>query len=213
MSKIAFADRLQHNGRSPLQALDLFDKFLSFALNVKQNESCGVLMTADGENDKKCDSRFIDDLLRLAAFLFGSTLDGALTLLENNPKRDILRLISLQSNRTMFIVKGRPCRGSTASDSTYMCMLKEKVSQNSTSNYEHVDSVDEVNDTTEDATTAYCSCRSFSERCQKSREGKALCKHLLAIKLMPFLRIECSVIEVGSDDEYCRIILQRIPFD
>jgi hypothetical protein len=204
----------------PLHTVDIFDAFLSMEKERKNDTCRGIVLPADGPKERNgCNNRDIDDILKLAEFLFGRALDGALAILETNPRRDVVRLTSLQSNRTMYIVKGRSyrCAGLSCCDSSYMCILNEKFSQGTacTRFGERLDTGDVLLERTDICTSTgtYCSCRSFSERCQKRSKGNTLCKHLLAIKLMPFLRIDCSVIEVASDDEYCKIALQRIPLD
>jgi hypothetical protein len=167
----------------------------------------------------------LDEILKTVDFLYGSTLDGALSILDADPRRDILRVISLQSRRSLYIVKGRSSssyggRGASSSsgganagvDSSYMCMLPE------------TPTLAEIAATATNAESQhdlypplyYCSCRSFLERCKMttaSSSSACLCKHLLALKLMPVLGIHCSVIETTSDEEFSKFALQRISVD
>lgn len=193
-----------------LQSLDALDPLIALGLSrcrQKPNHSDIRSNSTTADNNP-----YVNEILRTADFLYGSALDGALSLLETDPRRDILRLVSLQSRRCMYIVKGSSTNGRggyqsnpIGTDSSYMCMLPELST--------------DISDQAEDAScivresnpsTYYCSCRSFLERC---RTGNGYCKHLLAIKLMPVLCIECSVIELASDDEYCKNALQRISMD
>jgi predicted nucleic acid-binding Zn finger protein len=52
----------------------------------------------------------------------------------------------------------------------------------------------------------FCSCRSFLERTKV--DPKTVCKHLLALKLMPFLNTRPSIENV-SDEDFGNIILSR----
>jgi SWIM zinc finger len=151
----------------------------------------------------------VDEILRSADFLYGSTLDGALSLLETDPRRNILLLKSLQSERCMYVVKGNVTSSRSNSsnpyvvDASYICMLPSDI----------LNKAENPLITSRNANQSfgyYCSCRSFLEHC---RTGHGLCKHLLAIKLMRPLGVECSVIELVSDLEYCKVALQRMTID
>ena len=54
----------------------------------------------------------------------------------------------------------------------------------------------------------YCSCRSFLEKATKARSG-VLCKHLLALKLMPYLSIRCQEITTSSHKEFSKLVMDR----
>jgi predicted nucleic acid-binding Zn finger protein len=56
----------------------------------------------------------------------------------------------------------------------------------------------------------YCSCRSFLERAKS--DPQALCKHLLALKLMPHLDIS-PVKETVSDADFGTIVMLRVFVD
>jgi predicted nucleic acid-binding Zn finger protein len=56
----------------------------------------------------------------------------------------------------------------------------------------------------------FCSCRSFLERTKL--DPKTVCKHLLALKLMPYLNGKPSI-ETISDEDFGKIIVSRaFPF-
>ena len=57
----------------------------------------------------------------------------------------------------------------------------------------------------------YCSCRSFLERTKS--DPQTLCKHLLAIKLMPYLGVSPPIQELVSDGDYGRIVMLRVFVD
>lgn len=52
----------------------------------------------------------------------------------------------------------------------------------------------------------YCSCRSFLER--SKTDPQTLCKHLLALKLMPYLDVS-PVKETVSDADFGKIVMLR----
>lgn len=56
----------------------------------------------------------------------------------------------------------------------------------------------------------YCSCRSFVERAKS--DPRTLCKHLLALKLMPHLDIS-PVKETVSDADFGKIVMLRVFVD
>ena len=189
-------DQGHPNFRNPLDALN------SFLSGNSQLQRLDVSHSSIEGQQRHCNpGTNIDEMLRLADFLFGNTLDGALSLLETDPKRDILRLTSLQSKRTMYIVKGRTSRSKgysslVTTDSSYLCMLPDTSLLSEEENFDH--------------SIYYCSCRSFLERCRISSNGNATCKHLLALKLMPALGVDCSILETSSDEEYSKLALQRL---
>lgn len=177
------------------QSVDCFDQFLAEVSRTRDPECAEVVRVSD--------SREIDDILRTADFLFGSTLDGALALLDGDPTEQITQLVSLRSNRSTYLVKGLSLhrRNSGASrvrnDSCYLCMVPTSSNIDVTAGYG-------------DSSLYYCSCRSFFERCRAMTSGPILCKHLLAIKLAAILKIEYPILEVNSEKEYGELILQHI---
>lgn len=126
-----------------------------------------------------------DEILRVADFLFGSSaLNGAVEVLDCG---SISQVVSIPSQRSLYFVKGST-RGKSSS-SNYLCLLPTHG-------------------------LAYCSCRSFLEGgCRSSSSGIFICKHLLALLLMPALQLKCSVTETISDFEFGRMVLNRMEFD
>jgi hypothetical protein len=122
-----------------------------------------------------------EEVLRVADFLYGSTLDGALGLLDT--PESITKVVSIPSQRSLYLVRGQ-------GDNSYFCLLSDNAQ----------------------SSVYYCSCRSFLEKSRNSNTHGAacLCKHLLALQLMPTLHVEGSVIETVSDEEFGNLILNRI---
>jgi len=56
----------------------------------------------------------------------------------------------------------------------------------------------------------YCSCRSFLERAKT--DPKTVCKHLLALKLMPHFNVTPTK-EIVSDEDYGKIVMLRVFVD
>jgi hypothetical protein len=131
------------------------------------------------DHDKKARE---EEVLRVADFLYGSTLDGALGLLDT--PESITKVVSIPSQRSLHLVQGQ-------GDNSYFCLLSSENSQSS---------------------VYYCSCRSFLEKSRNSNTHGAacLCKHLLALQLMPALHVKGSVIETVSDEEFGNLILNRV---
>lgn len=143
-----------------------------------------------------------DDILRAVDFLYGKTTEGALAILDATASSgSISKIVSTTSQRSAYLVKGSSSllsRGgmsssSSSSEETYLCIVP------------HV---------SDDVPIYFCSCRSFLERNRHpTNEGPCLCKHLLAIRLMPVLKVQPVLMETVSDDGYANILMQRIPFE
>lgn len=145
-----------------------------------------------------------DEILRVADFLFGKTLNGALALLEPPSKPSlsapsvsptqpttscITRITSLPSQRTMYFVEGSS-GGRQSPQADYLCMANN-----------------------DQDGLLYCSCRAFWEKTKAASSNKVVCKHLLAIKLLPALGIKESVVEAVSDEEFSKLVLSRMAID
>ena len=92
----------------------------------------------------------------------------------------IRRVRGEPSNRSLFLVRG--ARTSKAPADYYICLVEHGIT--------------------------YCSCRSYFERAKA--DPRALCKHLLALKLLPHLD-DCSCIdETIADSEYAKFVLRRV---
>jgi hypothetical protein len=189
--------------------LAVFDQFLK----IQQLRS--VQSTENAENVHQClqKQKQHDEILRLADFLFSSScLDGALHVLESgndnnstNPAAVCSSITRLQSpRRVIYHVKGTPgtSRGNGAAattDAAYLCIIPECDQE-------------ETGSDTDDATGMhYCSCRSFLEKSRCTPSGTdTICKHLLALKLMPALGVTPSILEFGSDEEFSQAVTQRL---
>lgn len=157
------------------------------------------------------DSSNTHKLFQISDFLFGSQskksslLDGSLEILDQSVDRDLVHLAPVrlltekQSKRSVFIVRGsKPNRRNSSQThiSEYICTMGIG------SNRRHKNAAGNV--------SYHCSCRSFYERSKVDR--LALCKHLLAARIAPFLntgdgRLIYAEQEVGLD-EWIRIYTQ-----
>jgi hypothetical protein len=121
-----------------------------------------------------------EEVLRCTDFLMGSGVtEGALSVLDNS---SCIRKLS-SPHRCVFLVRGSTSHQSKnrKSSETYYCQPSPEA--------------------------AYCSCRSFFERAKA--DENALCKHLLALRLMPHLKVDCVNEEV-SDDDFGTIVMLRV---
>jgi hypothetical protein len=125
-------------------------------------------------------------LVQISEFLFGSQskksslLESSLEILDQSAEHDLIHLapvrllIEKQSKRSVFIVRGsRPNRRNTSLSNVpeYICTMgigSGRCKKIAAGNISY-----------------HCSCRSFYERSKVDR--LALCKHLLAVRLAPFL--------------------------
>jgi predicted nucleic acid-binding Zn finger protein len=126
-----------------------------------------------------------DQVLRVADFLFNNSLEGALVILEN-ASNSITKVVAA-SSRSVYLVRGSSTRAK--SGETYLCYISK--------------------DNSQPLSMHHCSCRSFWERC-KSSGASTLCKHLLALHLMPALGIQCHVVDSVTDDEFANTVLSRL---
>jgi predicted nucleic acid-binding Zn finger protein len=121
-----------------------------------------------------------DEILSVAEFLFGSApLGSALSLLDGSGITKVSAPGPYQ--RSLYLVKGS--KGSQS----YICYTGKENS------------------------IEYCSCRSFLEKATKSNcPGQVvLCKHLLALKLMPYLSIKCHEVTTSSHEEFATLVMDR----
>jgi predicted nucleic acid-binding Zn finger protein len=123
-----------------------------------------------------------DHVLRAADYLYGgSILEAALAVLD--AEGAIRRVCSKPSQRRAFLVRGTSQRHSGGSVPTdYFCLVALS---------------EEGFD--------YCLCRSYFE--QAKNDPKGLCKHLLALKLMPVLECPCRE-ETIPDVEFSTFMLR-----
>lgn len=151
--------------------LALLQQFLSERANVHPSHALGD--PPSGE---------MDELFRVGDFLFGTTFEGALAILDASESL-ITRVVSGPSQRTAFIVQS-----SGKQAAKYLCIFPRGMNSQ--------------------RKTYYCSCRSFLEKNSRS-PILHVCKHLLAIAFLPHLDAKCTTIETLSDEEFGRLVVSR----
>ena len=124
-----------------------------------------------------------DFVLRVADYLYGgSILEAALALLDTEGA--IRQVCSQPSKRSAFLVRGTSRHSGGSLPTDYFCLVASL-----------------------EGCFNYCSCRSYFERAKNDPQG--LCKHLLALKLMPIL--ECPFREETIPDvEFSTFMLRCI---
>ena len=201
---------------------------------------------------RKSEQERIDETLSAVGFLFGNTLEGALSILEPPPpppsslqqqqhygqnyhhgqrqeqqqqqQPTITKVVAATSGRSVYLVKGSSCSGYAGSRmggnnksssaggggaGEYLCIVPEKQQR-------QVGRMRTASTPSPSASIGgcchYCSCRSFLERSGRSSDSAVvICKHLLALKLLPvFGAAKENLIETVSDDEFARIVVSRI---
>jgi len=120
-----------------------------------------------------------DQVISVAEFLFGNTMvTAALSLLDH--EGSCTKISS--PHRSLWLVRG-------STDLAYTCFACD-----------------------ETPGLYYCNCRSYLEKNTKKPQGEEglpeLCKHLLAIKLIPALQINVPHLTV-SDKEFAKLVLER----
>ena len=137
------------------------------------------LAVANDANHERVIEEKRDQAISVAEFLFGSAMvTAALMLLDNSGS--FTRISS--PHRSLWLIRG-------SNDLTYMCFACHETPD-----------------------LYYCSCRSYLEKMTKKNteeEGlPELCKHLLALKLIPVLRIEAVEVTV-PDKDFAKLVLER----
>jgi hypothetical protein len=164
---------------NPVQQLDDYLASIDYGLPLLSSSSSSL----PAQNPQ--DAAFLDDLLNVAEFLFGTnTLQAALTLLDSGAS-SITKVSTV--HRSMFVVNGSSHnnnkKGGGGDPQSYMCLL---------------------------GNVEYCSCRSFLEKATKADGNRTVCKHLLALKLMPYVKISCPQITTNTETEFSNLVLDRI---
>ena len=181
--------------------------------------------------------KMIDDLLAVVEFLYGRTITvAALTLVDSCSS--LMTKIVAPSGRTVHLIRG------SKGNEVYLCMGGSPVATHSTSTATS-NCLSQVH---------YCSCRSFLEKASKTSAayvsifsptastttthtskttgsaGTPICKHLLALKLLPHLAARshvavpitgttttmpslvtyCPLIKAVSEEEFATLILDQI---
>lgn len=130
-----------------------------------------------------------DEILRVAEFLFGNTLLAAALTLLDSYESTFTKISSM--HRSIWLVRG-------SGDAAYMCFAcgdsTGGIESGATPNL------------------YFCNCRSFLEKTTKKttsdQELPELCKHLLALKLIPVLGISCPQLTV-SDSDLAKLVIER----
>jgi hypothetical protein len=180
--------------RHPLNLLEYYldyrtqqsDSELVAATAISAGSNTNPEIQIDPSDDDANAKATQEEVLRVADFLYGSTLDGALGLLDT--PESINQVVSIPSERSLYLVRGQ-------GDNSYFCLLSNN-----------------NNKSCEQVPVYYCSCRSFLEKSRNSNTHGAacLCKHLLALQLMKVLHVKGSVVSTVSDEEFGNLILSRI---
>lgn len=127
--------------------------------------------------------RYHDEILNVAEFLYGSNaLVASLALLDAACGITKVSTPAALGKRSLYLVTGSKV------EQSYLCFSGKE------------NAVD------------YCSCRSFLEKTTKPKSGSTsppLCKHLLALKLMPYLSVTSAEITMGSHEEFAKFVLDR----
>ena len=171
------------------------------------------------------------NIIRVADFLFGTMLEGAMTTLD---MRNTTEIVSVQSRRRMFILtsiaKGRRSGLTKLRDAPhhYFCFLP-------CGNWsEDVGNEDIQRSSHNELDFYFCSCRSYFERstsvamdtpCTMNQfvethadsssknscpQFSTLCKHLLALKLGPFLVKPCKKVETVTEAQFSQVVLKSL---
>ena len=203
--------------------LHLLDQFLQY-LDTADDDATNSNETADGtstnnDNDNDNDTNQEDaytarlqrqaardeirirNVLRVAEFLYGDSgaartvLDNALEVLDGGYGA-VRCYRAEQSGRVVYVVRGSTYgRGGGNSSST------RRGGSSSTRSSDYLCFLNEVGSTSHAG--CFCPCRSFFERTKVDR--RAVCKHLLAARLGPYLRLGYEEITV-SEVQFAHII-------
>ncbi|CAJ1892547.1 unnamed protein product [Cylindrotheca closterium] len=136
-----------------------------------------------------------DEILNVTEFLYGNnTLMAALALLDSSTAA-IPSIVKISSPRTCGLTRSVHVVHSSSKgralgedSSSYLCFTQAN------------NGVD------------YCSCRSFLEKVSKSSKSTkdvTLCKHLLALKLAPYLKVDFLETHLASHQDFSKLILER----
>jgi len=136
------------------------------------------------ENSDAGTSKTHDEVLQVVDFLYGNTLEGALHILDD--AEAVIRQIVCNS-RSLYLVRSSSYSRGKEDPSSYLCILPSKDCSHP---------------------IYYCSCRSFLERSRST--GICLCKHLLALRLMPVLQVQCTTVDTVSDKEFANHVIQQM---
>jgi hypothetical protein len=164
------------------------------------------------EADFKREQAQIKHVLRVADFLFGSTLEKALNTLDSSIVKSFK---SVPSGRRIFLVKPERRNGASTKqneDATnYICFLPQSCRE-----------AQQQQQQQQQQGFYFCSCPSFFQKtkslnvgcCAETRRNVmlpfSLCKHLLALKLLPYLGAPCSIVEDVTEDNFSQHIVKEL---
>lgn len=168
-------------------------------------------------------------ILRVADFLYGASgsartvLDNALELLDGG--YGAVRCYRARpSGRVAYVVRGSRSGtfaggaggggggGNGARSGDYLCFLHEMVGCSRSNNHNGGDGAGcgrgegSSSSSSGGGGGCFCPCRSFFERTKADR--RAVCKHLLAARLGPYLKVGYDEYEV-SDVQFAHLVLQH----
>lgn len=185
----------------PLQLqLQLLDSFLQTLDPLPHNGTNDL-----DEAATKVDEAKKKRVLHGADFLFGSMLESALLTLDSSV---ITSIVSLQTARHLFVLKGKNNKYATKKQNedtnSYFCLLPTQVEMRGENQGFH-----------------YCSCRSFFEKSKNSQavsensaqlqqQSLSICKHLLAVKLLPYVGTKHNVVETMTEEQFSEKVLDGL---
>ena len=118
-------------------------------------------------------------ILRITDYLYGSSTLDGAVAVLDKADTCIRKVVAKPSGRSAYLVQGSGSGRKKAGD-TYFCLVDK---------------------------TVYCTCRSYFERAKS--DPRALCKHLLALMLLPSLGVSCNQ-ETVADEHYASLLMNSV---
>jgi len=161
-------------------------------------------------------------ILCMADFLFGNMLEGALSTLD---EYSITEILAVQSKRRIFVLANPVTKRSRAQEElrSYFCILPQSTPALQPPETEGVSPINKPSNKTQ---FHFCNCRSYFENTKSfmacggnnqsdntrliKLQRHSLCKHLLALKLRPFLLSTCEKLETVTEEHFSQEILKRL---
>ena len=185
------------DAHTPSQAphpLHLLDQYLGSIEKVETERNSQGIDNKPEETKKAQENAAVilakrrEEILRVADYLYGgSSLESALSVLDT--EGSVRQICATPSLRGAYLVQGTQKPGTRRSSSVdnYFCLFQPKLNKK--------------------AAFYYCSCRSFFERAKHDQSN--ICKHLIALMLMPHLGCSCKV-ELVSDSDYASMLMRLV---
>ena len=139
----------------------------------------------------------LGEIFRVGECLYGTTMEGALSILDA-AATFITRVVSAPSQRTAYMVTASSGMQSTK----YLCLLPPPTTTTANSSQPFPTCCRPNDDS-----VYYCTCRSFLEKNNRSQHLQ-LCKHLLALVLLPHVSVKCNTVETLTDEEFGRLLVR-----